>query len=299
MTSEARQVLITGGQGRLGRALTAAAWPQGWRPFAAGRTELDITNAGAVRAWVRSHKPALIVNAAAFTGVDLAENEREAAFSINAVGPGNLAEAAAEAGADLIQVSTDFVFDGRRGRPYVETDAIGPLSVYGASKLEGERRVLQAHAKALVLRTTWLLGGQDGSFIDAILNRAARGEALRVVSDQTGSPTDVNDLARAIVVAAQRLTQGATPQQVYHVAGSEAATWHQIAETAVEAWAQQNDEAAPSVAAIASADWPCPAQRPRDSRLDSSAFARDLGVVLPGWRDHVAGWAAESAGARR
>jgi dTDP-4-dehydrorhamnose reductase len=299
VTSDERRVLITGGQGRLARALTAAVWPQGWRPIAVSRAELDITNAEAVMAWVKARRPALIVNAAAFTGVDLAENEGEAAFAINAAGAGHLAKAAAETGADLIHVSTDFVFDGRLGRPYVETDATAPLNLYGAGKLEGERQVLDHHAQALVLRTAWLLGGQGSSFIDAILKRVTAGQDLRVVTDQTGSPTDVHDLARAIVVAAERLAQGAAPQQVYHVAGSEAATWHEIAEAAVEAWARLSGQPPPHVAAIATSEWPCPARRPQDSRLDSSAFARDFGMVLPGWRERVAGWAADSAGARR
>lgn len=299
MTTSERRVLITGGRGRLARALSATAWPQGWRPFAVGRADLDIADAATVTDWVRGHRPALIVNAAAFTGVDLAESEREAAFAVNAVGAENLAAAAAEAGADLIHVSTDFVFDGQLGRPYVETDATEPLNLYGASKLEGERRVLATHPQALVLRTAWLLGGQGDSFIDAILKRAARGEALRVVADQSGNPTDVSDLARAIVVAAEALALGPTPQRLYHVAGSEAATWHQIAEAAVNAWASLSGATPPPVTAIASKDWPCPAQRPQDSRLDSAAFARDLGVVLPGWRDQVVDWAAQSAGARR
>ncbi|HEY1074003.1 dTDP-4-dehydrorhamnose reductase [Brevundimonas sp.] len=299
MTSGERRVLIAGGRGRLARALTAAAWPRGWAPVAVGRAELDVTNAEAVTAWVGRHKPALIVNAAAFTGVDLAESERAAAFAVNAAGAGHLAEAAVETGADLIHVSTDFVFDGQLGRPYVETDATAPLNVYGASKLEGEQRVLEAHPRALVLRTAWLLGGRGGSFIEAILKRAARGEALRVVADQVGNPTDVNDLARAVVAAAERLAQGPTPQRLYHVAGADAATWHQIARAAVEAWARLSGVTAPPVTAIASNDWPSPARRPQDSRLDSAAFARDFGMVLPGWRERIADWAAESAGAKR
>lgn len=299
MTSDAGRVLITGGRGRLARALMRAAWPQGWRPVAVGRAELDITNVEAVMAWVEAHRPALIVNAAAFTGVDLAESEGEAAFAVNAAGAGRLAEAAAETGADLIHVSTDFVFDGRLGRPYIEADAAAPLNLYGASKLEGERQVLDQHPQALVLRTAWLLGGQGGSFVDAILKRAATGQDLRVVADQTGSPTDVNDLARAIVVAADWLTRGAAPQRLYHVAGSEAATWHEIAEAAVEAWARLGGQTPPHVAAIATSEWPCAAQRPQDSRLDSAAFARDFGMVLPGWRERIADWAAQSAGANK
>jgi len=299
VSSDARQVLITGGRGRLARALMQAAWPQGWRPVAVGRDELDVTNVEAVMAWVEAHRPALIVNAAAFTGVDLAEGEREAAYAVNAAGASHLAEAAAETGADLIHVSTDFVFDGRLGRPYIEADAAAPLNLYGASKLEGERQVLDQHPQALVLRTAWLLGGQGGSFIDAMLKRAATRQDLRVVADQTGSPTDVHDLARAIVVAAERLARGATPQQVYHVAGSEAATWHEIAEAAVEAWARLSGQTPRRVAAIATSEWPCAARRPQDSRLDSVAFARDFGMVLPGWRERIADWAAQSAGANK
>lgn len=297
MTSSQPRVLIAGGQGRLARALMAATWPQGWRPVAVGRAELDVTHPGQVADWVQRHRPVLIVNAAAFTGVDLAESEQKACSAVNAAGAGNLAEAAAAVGADLIHVSTDFVFDGQLGRPYVESDATAPLNVYGASKLAGEHLVLERHPDALILRTAWLLGGEGGSFVDAILRRAAAGQALRVVSDQTGSPTDVNDLAQAIIVAADRLARAPATQSLYHLAGSEPATWHQIAEAAVEAWALRNSRAAPDVAAIAGVDWPSPAQRPRDSRLDSRAFARDFGVTLPGWRDGIAGWAKASAGA--
>jgi len=298
VTSCERRVLITGGGGRLAKALTTAVWPEGWLPIALGRAELDITDPETVVGQIKTQRPALIINAAAFTGVDLAETEREAALAVNAAGAGTLAAAAAKADAGFIHVSTDFVFDGRRGRPYVEDDTTAPLNTYGATKLDGERLVLERHSKALVLRTAWLLGGAGG-FINAILNRAARGEALQVVSDQTGSPTDVNDLAKAIVAASERVTLGPTPQRLYHLAGSDAATWHQIADAAVTAWAGRNAVAAVPVEAIATADWPCAALRPADSRLDSRAFARDLGVVLPGWRERVADWVAEQGDSRR
>lgn len=299
MTSNERRVLITGGRGRLARALMAADWPPGLRPVAASRAELDVTRPDQVADWVQLHRPVLIVNAAAFTGVDLAESERDACFAVNAAGAGNLADAAAALGAGLIHVSTDFVFDGQLGRPYVESDATAPLNVYGASKLAGEHLVLARCPDALVMRTAWLLGGEGGSFIDAILRRAATDQPLRVVSDQAGSPTDVHDLAQAVVVAADRLVQGSVTQRLYHLAGSEAATWHEIAEAAVGAWALTSGRAAPDVAAIASIDWPSPARRPRDSRLDSQAFARDFGVTLPDWRDRIASWVKASAEAER
>lgn len=295
MSASEQLVLITGGRGRLARALMAAAWPVGWRPVAVGRAELDITRPDQVMDWVRRYRPALIINAAAFTAVDLAESRRDAGFAVNAEGAGGLARAAAAVGARLVHISTDFVFDGQLGRPYVETDETAPLNLYGASKLEGERRVLEACADAVVLRTAWLLGGEGGgSFIDAILRRAATGQALRVVSDQFGSPTDVHDLARGVIAAAQQPTPA---QRLYHLAGSEHATWHEIAAAAIEAHARQERCLAPEVAAIASADWPSAARRPRDSRLDSRAFARDFGVTLPGWRDRIAGWVKASGGA--
>lgn len=298
MISCERRVLITGGGGRLARALMTAVWPEGWRPIALGRAELDITDPAAVEGHVKTQRPALIINAAAFTGVDLAETEREAALAVNATGAWALAEAAAKAGAGLIHISTDFVFDGRRGRPYAEDDTTAPLNTYGATKLAGERLVLERHPQALILRTAWLLGGKGG-FVDAILRRAARGESLQVVSDQTGSPTDVKDLAQAIVAASERVTLGPTPQRLYHLAGSDAATWHQIADAAVTAWAGRNAVAPVPVEAIATADWPCAALRPLDSRLDSRAFARDLGVVLPGWRERAAEWVAEQGDSGR
>ena len=275
-----------------------AAWPEGWLPIALGRAELDITDAEAVVGQIKSQRPALIINAAAFTGVDLAETERDAAMAVNAMGAGTLAAAAAKANAGFIHVSTDFVFDGRRGRPYAEDDTTAPLNTYGATKLAGERLVLERHPQALILRTAWLLGGKGG-FVDAILRRAARGESLQVVSDQTGSPTDVNDLAHAIVAASERVTLGQAPQRLYHLAGSEPATWRQIADEVVTAWAGRNAVAPVPVEAIATADWPCAALRPADSRLDSGAFARDLGVVLPGWRDRVVDWVDEQGDFRR
>ena len=298
MISCERRVLITGGGGRLAKALTTAVWPEGWLPIALGRAELDITDPEAVVGQIRTQQPALIINAAAFTGVDVAETERDAAMAVNATGAGTLAAAAAKANAGFIHVSTDFVFDGRRGRPYVEDDTTAPLNTYGATKLAGERLVLERHPEALVLRTAWLLGG-EGGFIDAILRRAARGEALQVVSDQTGSPTDVNDLAQAIVAASERVALGPAPQRLYHLAGSEPATWRQIADAAVTSWTRRNAVAPVLVEAIATADWPCAALRPADSRLDSRAFARDLGVVLPGWRDRVVDWVDEQGDFRR
>lgn len=291
-----RLILITGGQGRLGRALSNASWPAGYRLATPCRGQLDICRADEVADWVQLYRPVLIINAAAFTSVDLAESEAAASFAVNAAGAANLAQAAAAAGAGLIHVSTDFVFDGEAGRPYVESDATGPLNIYGASKLAGERLVLERHSEALVLRTAWLLGGDGDSFVSAILRRAATGQSIGVVADQTGSPTDVNELARAIIVAADRLVQAPVPASLYHLAGAAAASWHEIADVSVQAWALLGGRLAPEVRAITSADWISLARRPRDSRLHSGAFESEFGVTLSGWRDKVVDWVSESMG---
>ncbi|RZJ77659.1 MAG: dTDP-4-dehydrorhamnose reductase, partial [Brevundimonas sp.] len=196
--AEPVHILITGGAGQVGLALQRVAWPDEVVIHAPDRAALDITDPAAVAdAFARTPFKA-VINAAAYTAVDKAETDRDAAFAVNATAPGLLAQAAADHGAAMLQVSTDYVFDGAKAEPYGEGDATGPLGVYGASKLAGEQAVLAAHPRATVLRTAWVLSPDRANFLKTMLRLAADRPALRVVGDQHGCPTSARDIAAAL-----------------------------------------------------------------------------------------------------
>jgi dTDP-4-dehydrorhamnose reductase len=275
------RAVVVGAGGQLGRELTARlgdalAW-------AGGRAELDVTDAAAVATLVARVQPDVVFNASAWNRVDAAEAEAERAFAVNALGPRALAHAARTAGALLVHVSTDYVFDGAATTPYREDDPPNPLSVYGASKLAGERHVLDSGAEALVVRTSGVLGRggsaqKGGSFVDRILARARAGEPLRVVSDQVFAPTFAGELAEALVALARRGARG-----LYHVTNEGACSWHELATAALEAVGIERE-----VEAITTAVLGLPARRPPYSVLDTSRF-RALGLPrLRHWRDALA-----------
>ena len=286
---EIRSVLVTGGGGGLARALTACEWPAGVEVVALSRTDLDICDAAQVEAAIAALEPAVVINTAAYTRVDLAETAGPGALDVNDRGCEIVSRAAARHDVKLLHVSTDFVFSGALGRPYRESDPTDPLNAYGRSKLRGEAFVMESGADAVVVRTSWLLSGRAG-FVPAILTRASRGQALDVVGDQVGTPTDVDDLARALRDIALGHAQGRALRRLYHVAGTGEAAWHEIAEAAVAAWAERAGEIAPSVRPVTSAQWGAAAMRPADSRLDCSAFQSDFGYSLPSWRSRLIDW---------
>jgi dTDP-4-dehydrorhamnose reductase len=264
------RALVAGAAGQLGRELVTRlgdglAW-------AGDSGELDITDAAAVTALVTRVRPDVVFNAAAYTRVDAAEAEPERAFAVNALGPQALAVAARDVGALMLHVSTDYVFDGASSRPYREDDPTRPLSVYGASKLEGERLVAASGAEALVVRTSGVLGRggsaqKGGSFVDRILEQARAGKPLRVVSDQVFAPTLAGDLADALLALARHGARG-----LLHVTNDGSCSWHQLAVAALAAAGL----AAP-VAAITAAELRLPARRPVYSVLDTSRY-RALGL---------------------
>jgi dTDP-4-dehydrorhamnose reductase len=264
------RALVAGAAGQLGRELVTRlgdglAW-------AGDSGELDITDAAAVTALVTRVRPDVVFNAAAYNRVDAAEAEPERAFAVNALGPQALAVAARDVGALMLHVSTDYVFDGAASRPYREDDPTRPLSVYGASKLEGERLVAASGAEALVVRTSGVLGRggsaqKGGSFVDRILEQARAGKPLRVVSDQVFAPTLAGDLADALLALARHGARG-----LLHVTNDGSCSWHQLAVAALAAAGL----AAP-VAAITAAELRLPARRPVYSVLDTSRY-RALGL---------------------
>ena len=220
--------------------------------------------------------------------MDAAEADPDAAARANRDGPALLAALCAEAGLPLIHVSTDYVFDGLKGAPYVETDPPCPTGVYGATKLAGERAVLAAGGRAVVLRTSWVYAATGRNFVRTMLGAAA--PRLRVVADQQGCPTAAADLAAAVLAVAARLREGWRDEYagVFHAAGTGATTWHGLA-VAIFEEAARHGRPVPAVDAIATADWPTPARRPPDSRLDCGKLHRVFGVRLPAWRPSLAG----------
>src|SRR5437879_8790775 len=221
------RILITGAGGQLGRELQDLL--SGEEIHAAGHADLDVANRDAVFKAVERARPAWIINAAAFNDVDGAETAAERAFAVNGLGPAHLADAAARTGARLLHISTDYVFDGTKGTPYTEEDNPNPQSVYARSKYEGERRVLDSEANACVLRTSWLYGEHGRNFVKTILQAAERGGPLRVVSDQTGSPTSTHDLADAIAALIRASARG-----LFHVVNRGACSRNELSRAIVQ-----------------------------------------------------------------
>jgi len=248
------RILVTGAGGQLGCELVAILREDD--VHALDHRTLDITNEAAVVATVRQIRPECIINAAAFNDVDGAETAEPAAFMANAEGPANLAGAAAGIDAALIHVSTDYVFDGRKGKPYTEDDRPNPISVYGRSKYEGERRVLESKGRTCVLRTAWLYGKYGRNFVKAIRNAASTGRPLKVVADQVGSPTAVADFAEAIARLIRTPARG-----LFHVVNDGACSRYEFAKAIVRGAVQ--------VTPISSAEAGRPAPRPENSSLIS------------------------------
>lgn len=280
-------ILVLGAGGQVGGATLAALRCAGLQALGLDRSQLDIADTTRVEETIERVRPSVVINAAAYTAVDRAEVDADAAFAINGRAPGVIARATQRTGAALIHLSTDYVFDGEKGGPYVEEDPVAPLSVYGESKLAGEQAILRVGGRGLVLRTSWLLSPYGG-FARAILNRARAGEPLRVVSDQIGRPTMTADLAQTLALILQA-RQLAEPAKIYHYAGSEDATWFDVALELIEAYAQKSGRKAPPLTAIDSAAWGALACRPRDSRLDSARFASDFDLKGRDWRGAVSG----------
>ena len=285
-------ILITGGAGQLASSLAALAQTRGVAAIHVGRPDFDFDRPETIEVALRASRPRLVVNAAAYTAVDAAEADAAAAARANHAGPEALAALCAAAGVPLIHVSTDYVFDGRKARPYVETDPTSPQSVYGATKLAGEQAVLASGAPAIVMRTSWVYSATGKNFIRTMLNAAQRLQGngkLRVVADQHGCPTSADDLAEAILnIAGAIFSTGWQPdyQGIVHAAGSGDTTWHGLAMAAFEA-ASRHGRPIPTVEAIATADYPTPAPRPVNSRLDCTRLEQVFGQKLPPWRASV------------
>jgi dTDP-4-dehydrorhamnose reductase len=282
-------ILVTGSTGQLASSLAGVELAPGQALHCFGRPALDFNRPASIADVFAASAPSLVVNAAAYTAVDAAEDDADAAFRANRDGPAQLAQLCEAARIPLIHVSTDYVFDGRKGAPYVETDATAPQGVYGASKLAGERAVLAACSRAIVLRTSWVYAPTGRNFVRTMLAAGQRNSELRVVVDQVGCPTSAPDLAAAILGIATMLADGWQDRYagVYHAAGSGETTWHGLA-IATFAVAARYGMVAPTVTPIGTQDWPTRAKRPADSRLDCGRLASVFGLRLPPWQDGLA-----------
>ncbi|MDP3539503.1 MAG: dTDP-4-dehydrorhamnose reductase [Azonexus sp.] len=287
-------ILLLGKDGQVGWQLQRSLAPHG-QVVACGRNECDLSDLDQVRSLVRETKPSVIVNATAYTAVDKAESEAELAHRINAEAPSVLAEEAAALGALLVHYSTDYVYDGTKATPYVETDPTNPQSVYGLSKLAGEEAIRAVAGKSLIFRTSWVFGARGSNFVKTILRLAREKESLNVVADQFGSPTPaaliatVTGVVLAMLRCGQRLEKG--ENRLYHLAAAHPVSWCEFARTIVGlAGAMPGFDLRlkpEEVRAIATAEYRTPARRPANSRLDCSRLEADFGLQMPDWQPYL------------
>jgi dTDP-4-dehydrorhamnose reductase len=261
------RILLTGCDGQVGRELERAL-PALGEVIATDRSALDLADPDAIRRVVRQIRPGLIVNAAAYTAVDRAEAEPEAAMAVNAEAVGILAEESLALGAQLVHFSTDYVFDGTKPTPYDEADLPKPINAYGRSKAEGERRIAASGCRHIILRTSWVYAATGRNFLQAILGQT---KPLRVVNDQFGAPTSNLMLARAAARAIEKKGQG-----LYHLTAAGKTSWHGFACAALPG---------AKIEAVLSSEYKTKARRPRNSLLDNSKIARELGIQMPTWEE--------------
>ena len=284
------KVLVTGANGQLAREL-ALAIPEGVKLVALGRQELDITDRDRVLEVVERHRPDVIVNAAAYTAVDLAEKESERAHAVNSQGAANVAESATAVRARVIQLSTDYVFDGRKSTPYLPEDPTSPLCVYGASKAEAERRLIEVtKGEALIIRSAWLYSVHGNNFVRTMLGLLRSRDEVRVVADQVGTPTWAKSLARALWSA---VTKGDL-KGIWHWTDAGVASWYDFAVAIQEeARAIGLVDRSIHIRPVRTEDYPTPARRPAYSVLDKTTTWSALGIAILHWREALRGMLRE------
>lgn len=283
------KILVTGSQGQLVRSLAERGEGRaGIELIVAGRPELDLERPGSAGSIVAAAAPDVVINAAAYTAVDQAEDEPDRAMRINGDAAGEVAAAAKAAGAAIIQISTDYVFDGRADQPYAEDAPVHPLGAYGRSKRDGELRVRAENPRHLILRTAWVYSPFGSNFVRTMLRVAATRDKATVVDDQFGNPSSALDLADGLLAIIDHWRQGRTTGigEIYHLAGSGEASWFEFAR-AIFAECRTLGLPSPAVEPIASKDWPTRAERPTNSRLDCRKFAADFGFAMPEWRQSL------------
>ena len=279
------RIVVTGKNGQVVTSLVERGTAAGHEVIALGRPELDLADPESIHRAVATAKPDVIVSAAAYTAVDKAESEEDLAYAINARGAGAVAAVAARLNVPLIHLSTDYVFDGALDRPWTESDPTRPIGVYGLSKLAGEEAVLTAGGNCAILRTSWVYSPFGGNFVKTMLRVARDRDEVSVVADQIGNPTSALNIADGVLKVAENLVTNADPalRGVFHMTAQGEASWADFAQRIFAESAVQGGPSA-SVKAITTADYPTPAARPANSRLDCAKLAGTHGVTLPDWR---------------
>jgi dTDP-4-dehydrorhamnose reductase len=267
-------VLITGANGQLGRELVRQGLAFNYKIQSLNHQQLDITNKGQLHQMLERVSPSVVINAAAYTDVDKAENESDIAYAVNKNGPAYLARYCADHGLALIHISTDYVFDGTKGRPYQENDPIAPLGVYGQSKALGEAAIRSILKNHIIVRTSWLYGVYRNNFVKTILKLGNEKTDLRVVADQFGSPTSAADLAKALL-------------RTYHYCGKGITTWHGLAEKIIQLAKTYGPLQIKQVTPITTAEWPTPTKRPPYSVLDCSRLKSQFGIEPKPWQESL------------
>jgi len=278
------RILVIGQSGQVAQSMLERGAATGIDVVARGRPEADLTDGASLERAVTEAAPDVVVNAAAYTAVDAAESDEAAALALNGAGPGALAAICAARGVPFVHISTDYVFDGTLDRPYREDDATAPQSAYGRTKLAGETAVLSAGGKALVLRTAWVYSPFGKNFVKTMLRVGAERDELKVVSDQRGNPTSALDIADGILALCRQRESWPAAPAIYHLSASGEASWHEFAEAIFAAGGLS-----PKVHAIGTSEYPTPAMRPANSRLDGDRLHAAFGVRLPDWRDSLPG----------
>lgn len=283
------KILLIGKNGQVGQELQRTLLPFG-ELVALGRDSVDLSDIAAVNRVLAQQAADVIVNASAYTAVDRAESDEAGAAAVNAAAVGAMAEYARAHGALLVHYSTDYVFDGAKAEPYVESDATGPQSAYGRSKLAGEEAILASACKALVFRTSWVFSAHGGNFIKTMLRLAGERDSLNVVADQFGAPTSAELIADVTALAIAAYRRGALADGIYHLTAAGSTSWHGLASYAIaraRAHGASIKVEAAQICPIPTEAYPLPAKRPKNSRLDTNKLSRALDLQLPDWTLHV------------
>lgn len=281
-------IFVAGKTGQVALSLKEEATERGIDLHTYGRPDFDLGESEAIHEFVAQKRPSAIINAAAYTAVDNAEDDEDTAYSINAIAAGKLAQSARTLGVPFIHISTDYVFDGEKQTPYTEGDTPNPTGAYGRTKLAGEKLVMDANPNAVIMRTAWVYSPFGKNFLKTMINLAGR-DSLGVVADQFGNPTYAPDIARGILDCLQFINSAKDNSVggIYHMTGSGSASWHEFAETVFDI-AGKYGLGKPTVNAITTADYPTPAKRPASSRLNCTKLYETFGVKLPEWQSSTA-----------
>ncbi len=284
-----RKILVVGKRGQLARKLVEAGDRLRLPVVSIGRPNLDVANYDAIAKTMDALEPSVVINAAAFTNVDLAETERELARTINHVGPAMLAQSCRRRQVPLIHISTDYVFDGTKRGPYSEEDRANPLNYYGVTKYEGEQEALATHKRALIVRTSRVFSEYGGNFLGRVMERVCAGTDLSIVADEFGCPTYAGDLAEALIRLASQVTYGwnTSYNAIFHAAGASSCSWYDFADRVLQE-IQPGQRQRIKVRPISAREWKAAARRPVDSRLDCGHLKEVFKLELPRWEASIA-----------